>query len=98
MDGTFDGSYFTVPYDGIFWFIAEAIQHSKTEGKWHFYVNNKEMSRAQSLNAEATRGTVVLNKTMELKKNDKVKLGCQGDLFDLDKNTTFFEGKLIEKK
>ena len=35
---------------------------------------------------------------MELKKNDKIHLGCEGYFYDMNKNTTLFEGKLIKKK
>ena len=93
----FNGSHFTVPYDGLFSFNAKAIQHSKKEGVFYFYVNGLEKSRVKAHNIDVTQGNVSLDKTLELKKNDKVHLGCSGDLFDMNKDTCFFEGKLILK-
>ena len=93
----FNESLFTVPYDGVYFFNANAIQHSTSEGIFYLSVNGTKMSVVKSVNAQQ-KGNIVLNKTLELKKNDKVTLDCGGHLYDLNKNTFFFEGKLIEKK
>ena len=99
----FDGSFFTVPEDGIYTFYLTARQASttgqaSTAGYAHIYVN--EIQIAYSLHSESSVYTsnVSVSVTIKLQRDDKVKAAFSGNLFYLNEaKTTYFEGRLISK-
>ena len=93
----FDGSFFTVPEDGIYTFYLTAKQYTKSYyGYAYIYVNENEI--AQSLGATSNQNHVSISLTIKLQRDDKVKAKFTGNLYDLgEAKTTYFEGRLISK-
>ena len=94
----FDGTYFTVPENGLYCFNATCYQASSYYGQIFLYVNGNEhvwTARAETNNEE---GFVNIDTTLELAKNDKVHVRLYGKFDNLTvKQTTFFEGRLVAR-
>ena len=94
----FDGSFFTVPEDGIYTFYLTARQTSSTSGYAYIYVNENEIANSVRSDNHSSNGHVSVSITIRLQRDDKVKAKFSGTLYDTDEaKTTFFEGRLISK-
>ena len=94
----FDGSFFTVPQDGIYTFYLTARQKSYYTGYAYIYVNEKEIAHSIRHGYSNYRGHVAVSVTIKLQRDDKVKAKFSGNLYDLSESkTTYFEGRLISK-
>ena len=94
----FDGSFFTVPEDGIYTFYLTARQQSRDYGYAYIYVNENEIAYSIRAENSADNGFVSVSVTIKLKRGDKVKAKFSGALYYLtEAKTTYFEGRLISK-
>ena len=94
----FDGTYFTVPENGLYYFKACCQQMSSNYGDIILYLNDKQhiyVTRAESNN---NGGSVNIDTTLKLVKNDKVHIRFYGDFYYThDGNSTYFEGRMIAR-
>ena len=94
----FDGSFFTVPEDGIYTFYLTAQQTSSFHGYAYIYVNENEIAYSDRHDKYGYWGHVSVSVTIKLQRDDKVKAKFSGTLSFLTKaKTTYFEGRLISK-
>ena len=97
----FDGSIFTAPFKGIYTFNVCAGHQSETNGYVDLYVNELKTVNSQRNCNEETRDSfsnIWLHTTLQLKKGDEISIWLEGDLYDLnDESSTFFEGRLISR-
>jgi len=94
----FDGTYFTVPENGLYYFKACCTQKSSIYGQIDLFLNDTShiyTSRAESNNKD---GFVNIDTTLKLVKNDKVHVRFQGNLYWTNEaKTTFFEGRMVAR-
>ena len=94
----FDGTYFTVPENGLYYFKACCRQASSNYGEIRLYLNNNLHIYAERESSNDNVGFVNIDTTLKLVKNDKVHVRFQGDLFyTYNASTTNFEGRLIAR-
>ena len=93
----FDGTYFTVPANGLYCFNALCLQEASAEGQILLYINDNQHILAER-KSNGNYGFVNIDTTLELVKNDKVDVRFLGQLDNLsDKETTYFEGRMIAR-
>ena len=94
----FDGTYFTVPKNGLYSFLANSHQSSSSYGKIMLYVNDVEKIWTARGESSGQNGFITLTTTLKLVKNDKVDIRLYGGVSNLgDSMTTTFEGRLIAR-
>ena len=94
----FDGTYFTVPANGLYCFNALCWQQSSDEGWLSLYINGDQHVWVVRRDANSELGFVNIDTTLELMKNDKVDVRFLGQLDNMsDQTTTYFEGRLIAR-
>ena len=94
----FDGTYFTVPENGLYSFNAFCLQKSSRNGWIHLYLNNNEQIYALRAESNNNYGSVNIDTTLKLAKNDKVDVRFYGDLCNTNvERTTYFEGRMIAR-
>ena len=94
----FDGSFFTVPEDGIYAFHLTATQQSSSNGYAYIYVNENQIANSVRADHHSYNGHVSVSVTIKLQRDDKVKAKFSGSLSPLtDAKFTYFEGRLISK-
>ena len=94
----FDGTYFTVPENGLYRFYAYCYQAASSEGYIWLYLNDKSYVWAARAESNANSGIVHIDTTLELVKNDKVDFRFLGKLDNLsDTRTTYAEGRMIAR-
>ena len=96
----FDGTYFTVPENGLYCFHVNCMQASSDHGEIHFYINDNEYIWAARAESSSKHGSVNIDTTLELVENDKVDVrfcGKFGYGYERDKMTNYFEGRLIAR-
>ena len=96
--GHFDGSFFTVPEDGIYTFhLTVAQTHpSSNHGGAHIYVNENEIAYSRRTGEHEHDCSVSV--TIKLQRDDKVMAAFSEYLFaPAEPKTTYFEGRLISK-
>ena len=94
----FDGKYFTVPENGLYYFHVACRQKSDNVGTARIYVNNNEQIKASRGESTGNYGFITLNTTLKLFKNDKVNFSYHYMLNDTsDSMTNYAEGRLIAR-
>ena len=94
----FDGSFFTVPEDGIYTLYLTARQSSGASGYAYIYVNENQIAYSRREDNNNRYGNVSVSVTIKLQRDDKVKARFSGTLLDLhESKTTYFEGRLVSK-
>ena len=94
----FDGSFFTVPKDGIYTFYLTARQASSSYGHANIYVNENQIAYSYRAESSGYNSHVSVSVTINLQRDDKVKAKFSGTLYSLtEAKTTYFEGRLISK-
>ena len=94
----FDGTYFTVPENGLYRFYAYCLQASSSTGYINLYLNGSEKIWVRRAESNSNNGFINIDTTLELVKNDKVDFRFQGELHNLtDTRTTYVEGRMIAR-
>ena len=94
----FDGTYFTVPENGLYSFNAFCGQNSSNYGGIRLHVNDNLHIYAERAESNNRLGFVNIDTTLKLVKNDKVDVRFSGTLGDTnDSMTTYFEGRMIAR-
>ena len=94
----FDGTYFTVPENGLYSFNAFCLQASSNDGQSQFYLNNNRHIYAYRAESNNRLGFVNIDTTLKLAKNDKVDVRFSGSLADTHyEMSTYFEGRMIAR-
>ena len=94
----FDGTYFTVPENGLYYFKACCLQASTNYGYIHLYLNDKQHIYAVRAESNNNDGFVNIDTTLKLVKNDKVHVRFYGDLYQTHYAlTTYFEGRMVAR-
>ena len=94
----FDGTYFTVPENGLYYFKACCLQDSSNYGKIYLYLNDNSHIFARRAESNNKYGFVNIDTTLKLVKNDKVHVRFYGDLYYTNgAQATYFEGRLIAR-
>ena len=94
----FDGTYFTVPKNGLYSFLANCYQASSSYGRIDLNLNDELKIWAARGESNGKSGFLNFNTTLQLVKGDKVdiRLGC--GVSNLKSTiATFFEGRLIAR-
>lgn len=93
----FDGTYFTVPENGLYSFHVHCGQKSRNVGTIYLHHNNGRIY-ARRAESNDNFGFINIDATLKLAKNDKIHVGFYGHLFYLaDAGTTYFEGRMIAR-
>ena len=99
----FDGTYFTVPENGLYCFYATCYLTSRSRGRISLHVNNYEIgilaSKAEGI-SEGIGDDIFINiyTTLELEKDDKVDVRLWGKVdYSYDKEKAYFEGRMIAR-
>ena len=94
----FDGTYFTVPENGLYSFYACCRQESSTWGKIKLFLNEHQHIYAGRAESYQSMGFVNIETTLKLVKNDKVDVRFEGHLsLTHDTPSTYFEGRMVAK-
>ena len=94
----FDGTYFTVPKNGLYSFLANAHQASNSYGGISLYLNDEQKIWAPRGESSGQIGFITFDTTLKLVENDKVDVRLYGGVWNLkDPIRTFFEGRLIAR-
>ena len=94
----FDGTYFTVPENGLYYFKACCHQHSSNYGGIYLYLNDNSHIYAERAESNNNIGFVNIDTTLKLVKNDKVHVRFYGYLCDThNAQTTYFEGRMVAR-
>ena len=94
----FDGTYFTVPKNGLYSFLANFHQASSSRGQVFLYLNDEQKMWAARGESDGNMGFITLNTTLQLVKNDKVDIRLSAGVSNIqDPMTTTFEGRLIAR-
>ena len=94
----FDGTYFTVPENGLYSFYACCRQQSSNYGQIHLDLNNNLHIYADRAESNNKMGFVNIDTTLNLVKNDKVDVRFNGNLYCTnDSRSTYFEGRMIAR-
>ena len=94
----FDGIYFTVPENGLYYFKACCLQRSSNLGRIYLYLNNSLHIHAYRQSSNNNYGFVNIDTTLKLVENDKVHVRFNGDLHNThDGGSTYFEGRMIAR-
>ena len=94
----FDGTYFTIPENGLYYFKACCMQHSSNYGAIYLYLNDNQHIYARRAESNSSYGFVNIDTTLKLVKNDKVHVRFHGDLYYTNQpETTYFEGRMIAR-
>ena len=94
----FDGTYFTVPKNGLYSFLANFYHGSTSHGGISLYLNDEQKTWTPRGESSGNHGFITFNTTLQLVKNDKVDIRLYGGVSNLtDPMTTFFEGRLIAR-
>lgn len=93
----FDGTYFTVPENGLYYFKVCCRQESINYGQIHLYINANLHIYADRKSSNNSYGFVNIDTTLKLVKNDKVHVRFYGDLYSTYAPTTYFEGRMIAR-
>jgi len=94
----FDGTYFTVPENGLYSFYACCLQDSRNYGKIYLYLNNNSHIFARRSESNSSYGFVNIDTTLKLVKNDKVDVRFFGDLYYTNSvESTYFEGRMVAR-
>ena len=94
----FDGTYFTVPENGLYSFYACCLQDSSKPGYIHLYLNDNQHIFARRAESNNNWGFVNIDTTMKLVKNDNVHVRFNGTLYNTNiASTTYFEGRMIAR-
>ena len=94
----FDGTYFTVPENGLYYLRACCRQKSSNYGQIYLYLNDHDKIYAKRAESNNSYGFVNIDITMKLVKNDKVHVRFAGDLADTyNEWTTHFEGRMVAR-
>ena len=94
----FDGTYFTVPENGLYSFYACCRQKSSSYGEIRLYLNNNGHIYADRAESNNNCGFVNIDTTLKLAKNDKVDVRFRGDLMDTKfEQSTYFQGRMIAR-
>ena len=100
LGNTFDGTYFTVPENGLYSFYACCSPASSSHGYIYLFLNHKsniEVFKVES-NSSKTGKSVNFNTTLKLVKNDKVDVRFDGNFVHTKETTiTYFEGRMIAR-
>ena len=94
----FDGTYFTVPENGLYSFYACSSQKSSNHGQIRLYLNDSLHIYAYRAESNNNLGFVNIDTTLKLVKNDKVDVRFHGNLHNTrDAQLTYFEGRMIAR-
>ena len=94
----FDGTFLTVPENGLYCFHVTSRQESSTRGYIQLYINGNRHIFARRAESNGNFGFVSIDTTLELAKNDKVDVRFHGRLeCTSDKEATYFEGRLVAR-
>ena len=94
----FDGTYLTVPENGLYSFYACCLQNSSSYGQIYLYLNNDLHIYAERAESNNSLGFVNIDTTLKLAKNDKVDVRFHGTLYNTNcEETTYFEGRMIAR-
>ena len=94
----FDGTYFTVPENGLYSFYACCLKKSSSFGQIYLYLNKNLHIYAERAESNNRDGFVNIDTTLKLVKNDKVQVTFWGNLYQTnDSRTTYFEGRMIAR-
>ena len=93
----FDGTYFTVPENGLYCFNAKCWHgYSSTRGEIKLYINGGDHVTTKR-ESDGKVGFVNIHTTLELVKNDKVDVRFWSELLYVNSDTTYFEGRMIAR-
>jgi len=94
----FDGTYFTVPENGLYYIKAFCWQQSSNNGEIYLFLNDNVHIYAYRGESNNNGGFVNIDTTLKLVKNDKVHVGFNGNLgWTNEAKTTFFEGRMVAR-
>ena len=95
----FDGTYFTVPKNGLYSFLANFYHGpNASNGQIYLYLNGEKKIWAARGESNGKTGFYIFNTTLQLVETDKVDIRRNGDFSNLgNPMTTFFEGRLIAR-
>ena len=94
----FDGTYFTVPENGLYSFYAFCRQQSSNYGEIRLHLNDNLHIYAFRAESNNKLGFVNIDTTLKLVKNDKVDVRVYGNLADTHHAPiTYFEGRMIAR-
>ena len=96
----FDGTYFTVPENGLYSFHACCRHFSRNIGRISLKYGGSEtpLISAEREYRESNIGYVKIDTTVKLVKNSKVNVPFSGDLFNTNHSgSTWFEGRMIAR-
>jgi len=94
----FDGTYFTVPENGLYSFYACCVQQSSCYGQINLYLNNNQHIYASRAESNNNLGFVNIDTTLKLVKNDKVHVRFNGNLCGtIWPEITYFEGRMVAR-
>ena len=94
----FDGTYFTAPENGLYFFNAACEQKSSNYGFVNLHLNDDMHYYAGRENSYNDRGSVTIDTTLKLSKNDKVHVRFNGHFNQTNSvQTTLFEGRMIAR-
>ena len=99
---SFNGTVFTAPVPGIYSFYVTVRQESGEHGHVYLYRQRNDegpITISHGLRAEdqGLDGNIVVQATVLLTKNELVYVKFGGRLYNVNKFTTYFEGRLISK-
>ena len=100
LGNTFDGTYFTVPENGLYSFYACCSPASSSHGYIFLHLNDNSHTAVYTVESDSTKigKSVNIQTTLKLVKNDKVDVRFDGDLVHrTDTKVTYFEGRLIAR-
>ena len=94
----FDGTYFTVPENGLYSFNVFCTQASHNWGSVYLYLNERQHIEAKRAAYRSYCGFVSINTTLKLAKNDKIHVRFEQNLYDTNYDlSTYFEGILVTR-
>ena len=92
----FDGTYFTIPQNGLYSFFVTCRKGSGDNAHVQLYLNDVQQTEAYKANGDCKDGTVQMFTTWMLMKNDKVHVRFWGSLRDTNvAKFIFFEGRMV---
>ena len=91
----FDGTWFTVPENGLYSFYAYCRLYF---GEIRLYLNDYSRIHESRAESNSSYGFVHIDTTLKLVKNDKVHVRFSGDFASTNvASTTYFEGRMIAR-